>query len=58
MTITAFDPADQYEIEVSSFSKAVRGDLTSYCGSDDAIANMRDLDAVFESLHTGNWVNI
>lgn len=55
VTTTSFEPLDQYESEVTNFSKAVRGDTSSYFGIPDAIANARVLDAIFASIRSGRW---
>lgn len=54
-TITA---CDQYTLQGDAFSRAVRGEIALPYGVEDAIANMRVIDALFESEKTGAWVTI
>ena len=46
---------DQYTLEAEAFSRAVRGDAPLPYGVDDAIANMRVLDALFRSETSARW---
>ena len=50
-----FDAADHYGIEFSEFSRAVREGKPVPTPPEDAIANMKVLDALFRSDKTGNW---
>jgi predicted dehydrogenase len=47
--------ADQYQLQGEAFSRAVRGETPLPHGVDDAIANMRVLDALFRSEQSGRW---
>jgi predicted dehydrogenase len=47
--------ADQYELQGEAFSKAIRGVEPFPYGVEDAIQNMRVLDAIFRSAKSGNW---
>lgn len=58
VTTTSFEPLDQYMCEVTNFSKAVRGDTSTYFGIEDAIANARVLDTIFASIKSGQWEHI
>jgi predicted dehydrogenase len=49
------DESDQYELQGTSFSRAVRGEIPLPFGIDDAIANMRVIDALFRSEKSGRW---
>ncbi|WP_342616310.1 Gfo/Idh/MocA family oxidoreductase [Rhodoferax sp. GW822-FHT02A01] len=49
---------DMYTLEVDAFSRAVRGDIALPYGVEDAILNMRVIDALFASEKTGAWVNV
>ncbi len=49
---------DQYSNEVDAFSRAIRGEVTLPYGVEDAIMNMRVLDAIFRSEETGGWVTV
>ena len=55
MTTDTFAPVDQYESEVTAFSRAVRGEVVDLLGVEDAIANMAVIDAVFASARSGRW---
>ena len=46
---------DQYTLEAEAFSLAVRGTVPLPYGLDDAIANMRVLDALFRSEASARW---
>jgi len=48
-------PADQYQLQGEAFSRAVRGEAPLAYGVEDAIANMRVLDALFRSERSGQW---
>lgn len=47
--------ADQYALQGDLFSRAVRGDATLEWGVEDAIRNMRIIDALFRSETSGSW---
>ncbi|HHY48360.1 MAG TPA: Gfo/Idh/MocA family oxidoreductase [Alphaproteobacteria bacterium] len=49
---------DQYTEEAEAFALAVLGEKPLPYGVEDAIQNMRIIDAIFESERTGGWVNI
>jgi predicted dehydrogenase len=58
-TVTETIPAcDMYTLEIDAFSQAVRGTIPLPYGVEDAIANMRVIDALFASEQTGAWVNV
>ncbi len=48
-------PCDQYALQGDAFSLAVRGQTALPYGVEDAIANMRALDAMFRSADSGQW---
>ncbi|MBE7210355.1 MAG: Gfo/Idh/MocA family oxidoreductase [Gluconacetobacter diazotrophicus] len=50
-----FEPLDQYEAEVTDFSRAVRGAAAPFHGLDDARRNMAVLDAILASARDGGW---
>ena len=50
--------SDQYELQGTAFSRAVRGEVALPFGVDDAIANMRVIDALFRSEKSGRWESI
>jgi predicted dehydrogenase len=47
--------ADQYELQGTHFSKVVRGAAELEFGVDDAVRQMRVIDAVFRSEQSGTW---
>ena len=49
---------DMYTLEIDAFSQAVRGEIALPYGVEDAILNMRVIDALFASEKTGAWVNV
>ncbi|HBF37791.1 MAG TPA: hypothetical protein DDW50_10760 [Firmicutes bacterium] len=51
-------PADQYRLEFDEFVKAVRNDAATPILSVDAVSNMKVLDALFQSVHSGQWENV
>jgi predicted dehydrogenase len=58
-TTTATIPAcDMYTLEIDAFSQAVRGTIPLPYGVEDAILNMRVIDALFASEKTGSWVTV
>ena len=46
---------DMYTLQGDAFARAVRGEIALPFGIDDAIANMRVIDALFRSEHSGAW---
>jgi len=46
---------DMYTLQGDAFSQAVRGEIPLPYGLDDAICNMRILDALFKSDQSGQW---
>ena len=51
-------PADQYEIQGELFAKAIIEDLPVPTPLEDALANMRVIDAIFESSLSGDWIEL
>jgi len=51
-------PSDQYQLQGEAFSRAVRGEIALPYGIEDAIANMRAIDALFRSEHSGRWEDV
>jgi predicted dehydrogenase len=47
--------ADQYTIQGDAFSKAIRENTEVPVPLEDAIANMRVIDAIFKSASSGKW---
>lgn len=50
-----FAACDMYTLQGDAFSQAVRGDIPLPYGLDDAICNMRVIDALFKSEQSGRW---
>jgi predicted dehydrogenase len=50
--------SDQYTLQGEAFSKAVRGEISLPYGIDDAISNMRVIDALFRSEKSSRWEEI
>jgi predicted dehydrogenase len=46
---------DQYGLEGDAFSLAIRGETPLHYGVEDAIQNMRIIDALFTSQRSGRW---
>ncbi len=51
-------PSDQYQLQGEAFSRAVRGEIALPYGVEDAIANMRVIDALFRSERSGRWEDV
>ena len=51
-----FGPFDTYQAEVENLGDAIRGEAAPLVDGDEAIRQMRVLDAVRESAHSGEWV--
>ena len=50
--------SDQYMVQGEAFSRAVRGEIALAYGVDDAILNMRVIDALFRSERSGRWEDV
>jgi predicted dehydrogenase len=50
--------SDQYMLQGETFSRAVRGEIELPYGVDDAILNMRVIDALFRSEKSGRWEDV
>ena len=53
-----FPPCNQYGLQGDVFSRVIRGELALPYGVDDAVRNMRVIDALFESEKTAGWVAV
>jgi predicted dehydrogenase len=49
---------DQYTLQGDAFSRVVRGEMPQPFGVDDAICNMRVIDALFASEKSGAWQDV
>ena len=56
--VIEFPVCDQYEIQGTLFSRAIREDRAQEIPLEDAISNMAVIDAVFRSATTGKWEEI
>jgi predicted dehydrogenase len=50
--------SDQYQLQGEAFSRAVRGEIALPFGVEDAVQNMRIIDALFASERSGAWVPV
>jgi predicted dehydrogenase len=48
-------PCNMYTLQGDAFSQVVRGEIPLPYGLDDAICNMRVIDALFKSGQSGQW---
>ncbi|MET1027745.1 MAG: Gfo/Idh/MocA family oxidoreductase [Dongiaceae bacterium] len=53
-----FPPADQYALQGDAFTKMVLGETAPAYGVEDALRNMRVIDALFRSEQTASWAEI
>jgi predicted dehydrogenase len=53
--VEEFATCDQYTLQGDAFSRAALGEETLEFSIEDAIANMRVIDAIFRSGHSGKW---
>ncbi len=53
--IETFDAVDQYSIQGDEFSRAIRGEREQPIALEDAVANMRVIDATFRAAESGRW---
>ena len=51
-------PCNQYTLQGDAFSRVVRGEIALPFGVEDAICNMRVIDALFRSGASGNWEKV
>jgi xylose dehydrogenase (NAD/NADP) len=54
----SFDPVDQYRLEVEQFADCVESGTTPRTDGAEAVANMRVIDACYESAKLGEPVNL
>ena len=53
--VERFDPVDQYMLQGDAFSRAVRGEAPLDFPIEDAVRNMRIIEAVFAAGASGGW---
>jgi predicted dehydrogenase len=56
--VEEFPPCDQYTLQGDAFSRAIRGEAPLEFPIEDAIANMRVIDAAFRSARGGGWERV
>ena len=50
--------SDQYQLQAEAFSRAIRGEIPLPYGVEDAVLNMRAIDALFRSEQSGRWEEV
>ena len=58
ITTEVLAPCDQYTLQSEAFSRAVRGETPLPYGLDDALMNMRIVDALFRSEKSGRFEEV
>jgi predicted dehydrogenase len=53
-----FDATDQYTFQCESFSQSILEDTPVYTPIEDAVNNMKVIDAMFESATKNQWVEL
>ena len=53
--VETLPPCDQYMLQGEAFSRVVRGEMPLPFGVEDALCNMRAIDALFRSETSGRW---
>ena len=56
--VEEFEICDQYTLQGDAFSRAVLGEAALEFTAEDAVANMRVIDACFHSARNGGWVEV
>ena len=56
--VETFPATDQYTLQAEAFARAVRGEAAWEFPLEDALANMRAIDACFRAAHSGRWETI
>jgi predicted dehydrogenase len=51
-------PSDQYMLQGEAFSRAIRGEIELPYGIEDAVRNMRIIDALFRSEKSARWEEV
>jgi predicted dehydrogenase len=58
VSVETLPPCDQYTLQGDAFSRAVRGEIPLPYGVEDAVINMRTLDALFRSEKSARWEEV
>jgi len=56
--VTSFPVVDQYSLQAEAFSRAIRTGGTVENSIEQAVANMRVIDALFRSAASGGWESV
>jgi predicted dehydrogenase len=56
--IETLPECDQYQLQAEAFSRAIRGEIQLPYGVEDAVRNMRAIDALFRSETSGRWEEV
>ncbi|GAB0113629.1 Gfo/Idh/MocA family protein [Acidisoma sp. C75] len=56
--VESFAPADQYTLQGDAVSRAILGEAALEFPLEDAIANMRVIDALFRAAERGSWETV
>lgn len=56
ITVEMLAPSDQYQLQGEAFSRIVRGEAPLVYGVEDAVQNMRIIDALYASERSNAWV--
>ena len=54
----SFPACDQYTLQGDAFARAVRGEAPQEFGLEDALANMKAIDACFLAARSGRWESV
>lgn len=54
----ALGPADQYTLEADAFARCIMGDEDMHFYMNDALGNMKIIDALVHGAREGEWVNV
>jgi predicted dehydrogenase len=58
IVVEEFPACDQYTVQGDAFSRAILDGVPPPVPLEDALANMRAIDAIFRSAETGKWENV
>lgn len=58
ITVETLPPCDHYTLQGDAFSRAVRGEAPLPYGVEDAVANLRVIDALFRSERSGRFEDV
>ncbi len=58
IAVETLPPCDQYTLQGEAFSRAVRGEIALPYGVEDAVVNLKVLDAIFRSEKSGRFEDV